>query len=92
MGLSADRGGSHLTLADQQQQQSQQQQQQQWGPSPYAMHALDLYRECLAAGQLARFTVVQRQEGEYFTLSCTAGPPSRSSSYTSSSSWRKEAW
>ena len=79
MGLSADRGGSHLTLADQQQQQkqqqSQQQQQQQWGPSPRAMHALDLYRACLAAGQLARFTVVQRPEGEYFTLSSRPPPP-----------------
>ena len=55
-----------MTQADQQSQQ--QQQQQQWGPSPRAMHGLHLYRECLAAGQLARFAVVQRQEGEYFTL------------------------
>ena len=45
-------------------QQPQQQQQQQWGPSPRAMHAFDLYRACLAAGQQARFTVQQQPGGE----------------------------
>ena len=57
----------------QQQPQPQQQHQQQWGPSPRAMHALDLYRTCVAAGQKARFVVEQQSEGEYFSL--TSWPP-----------------
>ena len=63
-----------LTTDQQRQQpQLQPQHQQQWGPSPRAMHALDLYRACLAAGQNARFLVEQRPEGEYFSL--TSRPP-----------------
>ena len=57
-----------------QQPQPQQHHQQQWGPSPRAMHALDLYRACVAAGQKARFVVEQRPEEEYFSL--TSWPPS----------------
>ena len=34
-----------------------------------ALQAFDLYRVCVAAGLTARFTVVQRPEGEFFTLS-----------------------
>ena len=86
-----------LQQAQHQQQQHQQQQpelqpqqQQQWGPSPRAMHALDLYRACLVAGQNARFVVEQRPEGEYFSL--TSRPPPHSCSYNSRSSWKKEAW
>ena len=88
MGWRAERGWvNHLTLSDQQQrqqsqkqqqsqqqQQPQQQQQQQWGPSPRAMHAFDLYRACLAAGQQARFTVQQRPGGEYIYLSSSPPP------------------
>ena len=72
MGWSTERGGVyHPTLADQQQQQPQ----QQCSPSPRAMHALELYRACAAAGQKVRFTVEQRPEGEYFTLSSRPPPP-----------------
>ena len=82
-----ERGGAyHPTLADQQQQQPPQQQQQQQppqqqeyqqqrGPSPRALQAFDLYRVCVAMGHMARFTVVQRPEGEFFTLSSRPPPP-----------------
>ena len=70
MGRSADRGGvSHPTLSDRQQPQQQQQHLQQWGPSPLAIQAFEMYRACVAAGQLARFTVEQRKEGEFYSLS-----------------------
>ena len=76
MGRSTDRGGlNHPTLADRQQQQTQQKHQQQWGPSPQAIHAFEMYRACVAAGQLARFTVEQRREGEYYSLSSRPPPP-----------------
>ena len=73
MGRSTDRGGvSHPTLADRQQQQ---QYQQQWGPSHQAIHAFEMYQVCVAAEQLARFTVEQRREVEYYSLSSRSPPP-----------------
>ena len=71
----------------QQQPQLQPQQQQQWGPSPHAMHALDLYRACLAAGQNARFVVEQRPEGEYFSL--TSRPPPTAAATTAAAAGKR---
>ena len=87
-----ERGGVNSpSWADQQQQPplqqqqqpplQQQQHQQPWGPSPCAMHALELYRACVAAGHQARFTLEQRPEGEYFTLS--SRPPPHAATATS---------
>ena len=67
-------GVSHTSPADKQQQQ-QQQQQQQWGHSPHATHAYELYRACVAAGQLAKFSVELRVDGEYFHLSSRPPTP-----------------
>ena len=82
MGWCTERGPVVNTLADQQQKQPSQQQppqqqeyQQQRGPSPRALQAFDLYRVCVAMGHMARFTVVQRPEGEFFTLSSRPPPP-----------------
>ena len=71
----------------QQQPQLQPQQQQQWGPSPRAMHALDLYLACLAAGQNARFLVEQRPEGEYFSL--TSRPPPTAAATTAAAAGKR---
>ena len=61
-------GVSHTSPADQQQ-------QQQWGHSPQATHAYELYRACVAAGQLAKFSVELRVDGEYFHLSSRPPTP-----------------
>ena len=45
------------------------QQHQQQGPSPRVTQALELYRVCVAAGQCVRFSVEQRAEGEFISLS-----------------------
>jgi len=41
--------------------------------SPRSTHALELYRECVVAGQWARLTLEQRPGGEYITL--RSSPP-----------------
>ena len=57
---------------------SQQQQQQKHPPiSVRARHALNLYEQCIRAGQWARVTIEQRDEGEsisFFSRPLAAGP------------------
>ena len=95
MGVGTERGGVNSpSWADQQQQQQQPPQQQQqhqlpWGPSPRAMHAWEVYRACVAAGQQARFTVEQRPEGEFFSLSSRPFPPAATATSVAAAGGRR---